>query len=182
MANLSANLSGYGAVTAVSVTAEDGTFTDDVTVTDALTAGTVNGMALVTGTDTSGTPASITYHRVGNFYVGIGAGAPTSWAVPRGSLYFNTSGTLFYQKWGTGAGDWIALTQSGAANPSFAGLTVASSFLSMAAGVPLQLLEGTAPAGVANSARLFTQDNGGGKTQLMVIFGSGVAQQLAIEA
>ena len=41
--------------------------------------------------------------------------------------------------------------------------------------------EMTAPAGAANSARLFTQDNGGGKTQLMVIFGSGAAIQLAIE-
>lgn len=41
--------------------------------------------------------------------------------------------------------------------------------------------EMTAPAGAANSARLFTQDNGAGKTQLMVIFGSGAAIQLAIE-
>ena len=45
-----------------------------------------------------------------------------------------------------------------------------------------QLTEMTAPAGAANSARLFTQDNGAGKTQLMVIFGSGAAQQIAIEA
>jgi hypothetical protein len=44
----------------------------------------------------------------------------------------------------------------------------------------LNLTEMTAPAGVANSARLFAQDNGG-KTQLMVIFGSGAAQQVAIE-
>ena len=41
--------------------------------------------------------------------------------------------------------------------------------------------EMSAPTGSANSARLFTQDNGGGKTQLMVIFGSGAAIQLAIE-
>jgi hypothetical protein len=46
----------------------------------------------------------------------------------------------------------------------------------------IQADEMTAPAGAANSARLFTQDNGAGKTQLMVIFGSGVAQQIAIEA
>lgn len=44
------------------------------------------------------------------------------------------------------------------------------------------LVEMTAPAGAANNARIFAQDNGAGKTQLMVIFGSGVAQQLAIEA
>ena len=44
-----------------------------------------------------------------------------------------------------------------------------------------ELDEMTAPAGAANSARLFTQDNGAGKTQLMCIFGSGAAIQVAIE-
>lgn len=43
------------------------------------------------------------------------------------------------------------------------------------------LAEMTAPAGVSNKARVFAQDNGAGKTQLMVIFGSGAAQQIAIE-
>ncbi len=46
----------------------------------------------------------------------------------------------------------------------------------------LHLHEITAPAGVANAVRIFAKDNGAGKTQLMCIFGSGVAQQLAIEA
>jgi len=50
------------------------------------------------------------------------------------------------------------------------------------AGSSLQLLEQTAPAaGSATSARIFAQDNGSGKTQLMVQFGSGAAQQIAIE-
>lgn len=39
----------------------------------------------------------------------------------------------------------------------------------------------SAPTGVANKAILFAQDNGAGKTQLMVQFGSGAAQQIAIE-
>lgn len=40
----------------------------------------------------------------------------------------------------------------------------------------------TAPAAPgANTARIFVQDNGAGKTQLMVIFPTGAAQQLAIE-
>lgn len=43
------------------------------------------------------------------------------------------------------------------------------------------LTEMTAPTGVANVAKVFAQDNGSGKTQLMCIFGSGAAQQLAIE-
>lgn len=47
-------------------------------------------------------------------------------------------------------------------------------------GAAFQLNEMTAPAGAANSARLFTQDLAG-KTQLMVQFGSGAAQQIAIE-
>ena len=46
-------------------------------------------------------------------------------------------------------------------------------------------LEGTeiiAPsAGAANTGRLFFQDNGAGKTQLMVIFATGAAQQIAIQ-
>ena len=37
----------------------------------------------------------------------------------------------------------------------------------------------SAPA--ANGYRIFAQDNGAGKTQLMVIFASGAAQQIAIE-
>ena len=46
----------------------------------------------------------------------------------------------------------------------------------------LESVEMTAPsAPAANGYRIFAQDNGGGKTQLMVIFGSGLAQQIAIE-
>lgn len=40
---------------------------------------------------------------------------------------------------------------------------------------------GSAPAGVANRAIVFAEDNGSGKTRLMVQFGTGAAQQLAIE-
>ena len=49
-------------------------------------------------------------------------------------------------------------------------------------GASLEFLEQTAPAaGGATSARIFAQDNGSGKTQLMVQFGTGAAQQIAIE-
>lgn len=42
--------------------------------------------------------------------------------------------------------------------------------------------EQTAPsAPAANGYRIFAQDNGAGKTQLMVIFATGAAQQIAIE-
>lgn len=48
-------------------------------------------------------------------------------------------------------------------------------------GGALELQELTAPAGAANHARIYAEDNGSGKTRLMVIFGSGASQQLAIE-
>ena len=43
------------------------------------------------------------------------------------------------------------------------------------------MAEMTAPTGTANVATIFAEDNGAGKTRLMCIFGSGAAQQLAIE-
>lgn len=45
----------------------------------------------------------------------------------------------------------------------------------------IDLFEVTAPAGTGNTARIFAVDNGAGKTQLKVIFGSGAAQLLATE-
>ncbi len=46
----------------------------------------------------------------------------------------------------------------------------------------IQGAEQTAPsAPPANGYRLYAQDNGAGKTQLMVLFNSGAAQQLAIQ-
>lgn len=45
-----------------------------------------------------------------------------------------------------------------------------------------QMTEMTAPsAPAANSVRIYAEDNGAGKTRLMALFASGVAQQIAIE-
>lgn len=71
-------------------------------------------------------------------------------------------------------------------------LTIADSVITATLGIATseffyvtKFIEGTeqsAPAAPsANGYRIFAQDNGGGKTQLMVIFGSGAAQQIAIE-
>lgn len=49
-------------------------------------------------------------------------------------------------------------------------------------GSAFQFRQMTAPAGASATARLYAQDNGSGKTQLMVIFPTGAAIQLAIEA
>lgn len=40
---------------------------------------------------------------------------------------------------------------------------------------------GSAPIGIANAARIYAEDNGSGKTQLMVVFGTGSPVQIAIE-
>lgn len=48
-------------------------------------------------------------------------------------------------------------------------------------GGALQLKEMTAPSALADTARIFTEDNGLGKTRLMVQFGTGAAVLLAIE-
>lgn len=49
-------------------------------------------------------------------------------------------------------------------------------------GGALEFVEQTAPAAPsANGVRLYAQDNGGGKTQLMALFATGAAQQVAIE-
>jgi len=45
----------------------------------------------------------------------------------------------------------------------------------------LELEERSAPAGLTNHARLYAKDNGAGKTQLVVIFGSGAEQVIATE-
>lgn len=45
----------------------------------------------------------------------------------------------------------------------------------------IEVAEIAAPAGAANKARLYAVDNGSGKTQLVVVFGSGAAQVIATE-
>lgn len=52
----------------------------------------------------------------------------------------------------------------------------------LSGGAALNFLEQTAPsAPAANEVVLYAQDNGGGKTQLMALFASGAAQQVAIQ-
>jgi hypothetical protein len=61
------------------------------------------------------------------------------------------------------------------------GTTSPSTRLDIDAGA-LELAEMTAPGnGAANTVRIYAVDNGGGKTQLMAIFNTGAAQQLAIQ-
>lgn len=67
-------------------------------------------------------------------------------------------------------------------NPGTAGNGFRILTADLSTGIFLEGLEQTAPAAApANGYRIFAQDNGAGKTQLMVIFSSGAAQQLAIQ-
>lgn len=79
---------------------------------------------------------------------------------------------------------------SSSANPSSA---YDSGFMKAAAGIigvrgsstsvggSMEFLEQTAPSGATDVARIYAEDNGSGKTRLMVIFQTGAAQQVAIE-
>ena len=54
--------------------------------------------------------------------------------------------------------------------------------LGNATGAAMELTEMTAPsAPAANKVRIYSEDNGSGKTRLMALFPSGAAQQIAIE-
>jgi hypothetical protein len=53
---------------------------------------------------------------------------------------------------------------------------------STSVGGAIGLIEQTAPAApAANGVRIYAEDNGSGKTRLMALFATGVAQQIAIE-
>ncbi|MBK8200355.1 MAG: hypothetical protein IPK75_18565 [Acidobacteria bacterium] len=81
--------------------------------------------------------------------------------------------------WGSGAPTIGTLDTS--LNRSAAGV-VGIRGNSPTAGGALEFLEQTAPSAPgANAVRLYAQDNGAGKTQLMALFNTGAAQQVAIE-
>lgn len=81
------------------------------------------------------------------------------------------------------ANRYITLTGSNGGNPTI-GTSAGSVGISTNLDVTgfIEGAEQTAPSAPnPNGYRIFAQDNGAGKTQLMVIFGSGAAQQIAIE-
>jgi hypothetical protein len=72
----------------------------------------------------------------------------------------------------TGNIDYVYITEAGYQNRNLKGLHPSN----------LELTEMTAPAApAANNVRIFAQDNGAGKTQLMALFATGAAVQIAIE-
>jgi len=78
-----------------------------------------------------------------------------------------------------GSGAHAAFTQSVALGMSTVSTAAAQVHLGSR---HMEMVEITAPAaGATNSARIFAEDNGAGKTRLMVRFATGAVQQLAIQ-
>lgn len=125
--------------------------------------------SLKIGTEKAGTGSTrILYFCVGGTDVALSSA--TAWAFLV-SPYINspTGQYLFYSGAATDAG----LSRGGAA--AVVRVTDGST-----GGGSLQLDEQTPPSGLADSVRLYADDSGG-KTRLMAIFGTGAAQQVAIE-
>lgn len=166
------------------------------------TSGTVLGNFSSTGLAVTGTLSS-----TGNLTVGGGAGVRTatvsstdnnaSFIVSAGNgatggyRFNNSSGTLhwnIYETFGAAGqqGSLGIYDEVGGGNValfSSTALTLGTGVnLVMASGKYIEGGEGTAPAApAANRFRIFAEDNGAGKTRLMVQFATGAAQQLAIE-
>jgi len=80
-----------------------------------------------------------------------------------------------------GTGDIMILTSAGSLGVGLGAGVAPATKLDIGAGA-ITLSEMAAPgAGAANTCRIYAVDNGAGKTQLMAVFASGAAQQIAIE-
>lgn len=158
-------------------------------LTDAAGNGTLSWAAAggsITGSDTqvlffdgANNPAGdadFTYNKTSNT-LSVGAMSVTSAVTIAGGGAQLSATTLYL------GSDGAKVQFGGAADATFH--RVAAGVLALTdnstGGASFQFNEQTAPTGSANSARLYAQDNGSGKTQLMVIFGSGAGIQIAIE-
>lgn len=103
----------------------------------ALVATTINGMTVETGTLAGSNPASVTYVRVGSFYIGFGSSAPVSVDLPVNSFYVNalTGPSHVYVKWGAAAGNWTGVLSSGSSGGSLSGVTISTLPLAVNAGM-----------------------------------------------
>jgi hypothetical protein len=80
-----------------------------------------------------------------------------------------------------GATGTVTTTRTGLINLDGVTRSVAGSGIEFIGGTVGLIEQGSAPAGVANTAIIFAVDDGSGKTKWMVQFPTGAAQQLSIE-
>lgn len=115
------------------------------------------------------------------------AGALAATAIVKARVSGDAASRLVVQAdgkllWGTGAvaGD-TNLYRSGADTLRTDDNLVVGTGIGLYADGKIELGEMTAPTGVANTGRLFVEDNGAGKSRLVVIFGTGAKQVIATE-
>jgi hypothetical protein len=154
----------------------------------------INGSGnILANTDSTYNIGASNANRPQHIYVGSNVYAAT-FAITRGATTYanfldNGDGVIRLLN---GVGNSFTGTQWGGTTANFPALytvnpgTAGNGFRIMTAdastGIFLEGYEQTAPAAApANGYRIFAQDNGAGKTQLMVIFSSGAAQQIAIQ-
>lgn len=118
---------------------------------------------------------STTNRAIGFYFKGIITGTPTSAygvyiSTPWSAV--NTIGMLIED---------CSVWNTGASGNSYNLWSQGSHSTNIFEGYIEQVETSTPPSGVANHALIFTEDNGSGKTRLMVKFGTGAAQQIAIE-
>jgi hypothetical protein len=80
-----------------------------------------------------------------------------------------------------GAYGTVTTTRTGLINLDGVTRSVAGSGIEFVGGSVFLIEQGTAPAGIANTAIIYAVDSGAGKTKWMVQFPTGAAQQLSIE-
>lgn len=193
LANLLANLPGPTNATGISYTGQSLTGSNASTL-----------LNLAATWNTSGTPSAIvldvtnTASNSSSMLMALKVGGANKFRVGVNGLVYFTQGVASAQvalwesnvtavslastsmvTWGSGVPTINVLDT--AINRSAAGVVGIRAGSSTAGGA-LEFVEQTAPsAPAADGVRLYAVDNGGGKTQLMALFSSGAAQQIAIQ-
>jgi len=173
---IATTINAFGAATTLSIGAATGTLTVNNTTLSAKALSVTTGAFSGTVTLTNASSAAE--------FAAVASTAATSarfkMTTNGNDAYIGREGTT--PAFGAGSGDLflynggLGLKVANGASPT---VTIPNA---LSVGNNLDLTETSTPAGLSNTARLFSVDNGAGKTQLMVIFGSGAAQQIAIEA
>ena len=135
-------------------------------------AATIGGGLAVTGSISASTGVSLGVNAPLQFTAGSGTAPYLQHTSNTLDVKQGTSGLRVLNNAGTVA--LLSLTDGTTTQMAVTGSISATDYIAGAEQHPPH-----APA--ANGYRIFAQDNGAGKTQLMVIFASGAAQQIAIE-